>query len=354
MGFRFSKRIQILPGVRINFSKGGASLSVGPRGASVSLGKRGVYGNVGVPGTGLSWRERLDQPSGGSSSASGASRGRSALCMPETVTVRLVDDTVHFFNQDNGPLDASLLSTAKAAMKDEIQTFLKDRETARNDVIDSLRRLHHDIPVTTQTLRSSDMGKPKREQYPSQEAFMEALMTWNAARANGEVGADELADGLLQTLGDLQWPAETNIAISFHKGRLLLDVDLPEIEDMPTTRWKAVMTRLSLEEKPVSQKEVAGFYFDHVCSIIVRLIGHAMATSDAIRSVAVSAYTQRNTATGHVDDEYVAIVEVSRSAWDGIDRSQMASIDPHNLLRHFGAKIQANARGVLLVQTPLS
>src|SRR3546814_17275303 len=62
MGFRFSKRITLLPGVRMNLSKSGASLSVGPRGASVTMGKRGVYGNVGLPGSGLSYRERLDKP----------------------------------------------------------------------------------------------------------------------------------------------------------------------------------------------------------------------------------------------------------------------------------------------------
>ena len=62
MGFRFSKRITLLPGVRMNISKSGASLSVGPRGASVTMGNRGVYGNVGIPGSGLSYRERLDKP----------------------------------------------------------------------------------------------------------------------------------------------------------------------------------------------------------------------------------------------------------------------------------------------------
>ena len=64
MGFRFIRRVKILPGVRLNLSKSGVSLSAGVRGASVNLGKRGLYGNVSVPGTGLSYRERLDRPVG--------------------------------------------------------------------------------------------------------------------------------------------------------------------------------------------------------------------------------------------------------------------------------------------------
>jgi len=58
MGFRFQKRISILPGVRINLSKSGASASVGPRGADVNIGRHGVTTNAGIPGTGLSYRQK--------------------------------------------------------------------------------------------------------------------------------------------------------------------------------------------------------------------------------------------------------------------------------------------------------
>jgi hypothetical protein len=59
MGFRFQKRISILPGVRINLSKSGASASIGPRGADVNIGAGGITTNAGIPGTGLSYRSKL-------------------------------------------------------------------------------------------------------------------------------------------------------------------------------------------------------------------------------------------------------------------------------------------------------
>jgi len=59
MGFRFQKRISILPGVRINLSKSGISTSLGPRGADVNIGKDGVTANAGIPGTGLSYRQKV-------------------------------------------------------------------------------------------------------------------------------------------------------------------------------------------------------------------------------------------------------------------------------------------------------
>ena len=55
MGFRFSRRITLIPGVRLNISKSGVSTSIGGRGASVTVGKRGVRTTVGIPGTGLSY-----------------------------------------------------------------------------------------------------------------------------------------------------------------------------------------------------------------------------------------------------------------------------------------------------------
>jgi hypothetical protein len=53
MGFRFWRRIRIAPGVILNLSKSGGSLSFGPRGAKLTLGPRSKRVTVGFPGTGL-------------------------------------------------------------------------------------------------------------------------------------------------------------------------------------------------------------------------------------------------------------------------------------------------------------
>lgn len=53
MPFRFFRRVRIAPGVTINLSKSGPSVSVGPRGAKVTLGHGRVRRTVGLPGTGL-------------------------------------------------------------------------------------------------------------------------------------------------------------------------------------------------------------------------------------------------------------------------------------------------------------
>lgn len=61
MGWRFRKSFKILPGIRLNLGKKGISgATVGPRGLSASIGKLGIFKNIGIPGTGLSHRSKID------------------------------------------------------------------------------------------------------------------------------------------------------------------------------------------------------------------------------------------------------------------------------------------------------
>ena len=58
MGFlRFFRRIKIFPGLTLNLSKSGVSVSIGPRGFKWTIGPRGERVTVGLPGTGLSYTE---------------------------------------------------------------------------------------------------------------------------------------------------------------------------------------------------------------------------------------------------------------------------------------------------------
>src|SRR5260370_23332283 len=59
MGFRFYRGVSIIPGVRVNLSRRGPSLSIGHRGAWYTIGPRGRRVTLGLPGTGLYWTERI-------------------------------------------------------------------------------------------------------------------------------------------------------------------------------------------------------------------------------------------------------------------------------------------------------
>ena len=89
MGFRFRRSIKILPGLRVNLSGGGASVSVGARGFHYTVGSKGTRVTAGIPGTGLSWSEYAPH----AKSRSGAPRiaERSFQVEPATAVVEPVD-----------------------------------------------------------------------------------------------------------------------------------------------------------------------------------------------------------------------------------------------------------------------
>ncbi|WP_104470639.1 DUF4236 domain-containing protein [Acinetobacter indicus] len=60
MSFRFKKSIKIIPGIKLNISKNGLnSVTIGKPGASVNISKKGKQATVGIPGTGLSYSQKL-------------------------------------------------------------------------------------------------------------------------------------------------------------------------------------------------------------------------------------------------------------------------------------------------------
>src|SRR6188474_458154 len=54
MPIRFRRSFKIFPGVKVNVSKGGISVSIGKRGATLNFSKHGVRQTIGLPGSGLS------------------------------------------------------------------------------------------------------------------------------------------------------------------------------------------------------------------------------------------------------------------------------------------------------------
>ena len=62
--FRFYRRVSIFPGLSVNVSKSGPSLTVGMRGAHMTFGSKGIRKTVGIPGTGIYYTSHTGYYSG--------------------------------------------------------------------------------------------------------------------------------------------------------------------------------------------------------------------------------------------------------------------------------------------------
>jgi len=99
MGVRLFRRIRIAPGLSVNLSKGGLSLSGGVRGARVTVGRRGVRGTVGAPGTGVSYTETSG---GGGADSSTPAQGGGIGCGTILVLLIVLGFVVNQCSPSNG------------------------------------------------------------------------------------------------------------------------------------------------------------------------------------------------------------------------------------------------------------
>lgn len=378
MALRFRKSIKLAPGVRLNFSGSGASWTVGPRGASIGVGKRGTYLNTGIPGTGLSTSTRLSGAAPASASPS-ISRGP----QPSTtvkMTCGISEDGVLTFTDSSGnPMDERVVELAKKQNREAIQGLIQTKCDEINSRVEILGQLHYDTPdcKVVPQFRAPDFASPPLIQVtPKVPGFIDRLFKSRVARiedANGRTaqnyeaahaswlreknefdaqmtGRRNFVEKLIYTdvsameqfleesLQEINWPRETEVdfEVNDEGATVHLDVDLPELEDMPT-KLAAVPSRgLKLSVKEMSASKVQKLYSDHVHSIAFRLVGEVFASLPKSQLVKLSGYSQRRSkTTGQLSNEYLISVRVHRTDWQQMDFQGLRAIEAADALSRF-------------------
>lgn len=400
MAFRFRKSFTLAPGIRMSLSGGGTSFSFGPRGASVSVGKRGVFGNVGIPGTGLSARQKLS----GSDSGGGAAY-RQSSAVPQTVSVAISvgvrdDGEVYFENQAGEPLAEHMIRTARKQHGDTIAKLIQAKCDEVNAQIEAVGELHLDTPApddrptftaTRFEINSPVCPAPKQpsffgkffrrsrekveaENQRSLRQHEEAVAQWEREfESHSEAQAtqrtlieesiytkgDAMESYLESTLQQIVWPRETNVSTEIASGGrvVFVDVDLPEIEDMPNKTAGIPKRGLKLSVKEMSDTQVKRLYMRHVHGIAFRIIGETFASLPLVEQVVLSGFSQRrDKGTGRLDDEYLYSVKVCRQAWRSIEFSpaSLTELDVVEALSRFELRRAMTKTGIFKPITPFA
>lgn len=145
-------------------------------------------------------------------------------------------------------------------------------------------------------------------------------------------------------LKSITLPLEFSIDYEYdiNKGYLLVDLDLPEIEDMPRKKVSALSgARMSIKDK--TKKELNDDYVKCVCGLAFFFAGNLFNISTDIKKILISAYTQRmNQKTGNKDNEYVYSVLFDRHIFTGLN---VANIDPLSGFDNFDHIINVTSSG---------
>lgn len=362
------------------------SWTVGPRGASVNIGKRGAYLNAGIPGTGISARIPL------AAAANRTTRPQSALDRTTVqLTLELGDDGVlRYLDQDRRPVDEAFAAQARRQHGSAIRQFLEQKCAQLNESIEALATLHIDTPWPGDTPSYSPVPlaiarpilPPLRsigflarlipgrrnaievENCRRQEQYDAALRIYEAEQAalqlrNAELrklhsaamagNPEQMQQLLEQRLGEIIWPKETAVAVevSADGRQLSFDVDLPEIEHMPTKRAVLGTRAWDLSLRDSGEQAKRRLYVQHIHSIGFRLIGEAFAALPTVQNVVFSGYSQRlNRASGHIQDEYLYSVRVSRAEWSTLNFASLAAIDATEALSRFDMQRKMSSTGI--------
>ena len=176
MALRFLRRIRIAPGISLNLSKSGIGAYIGPRGVKVSAGRRGVYANVGLPGTGLAYREKLNKRGsrGATSSWAGAPSPGKALEQylktggSAVVRVRVEDGEVVITDDNGQPYDETERRVLRKYAGEGMRDLLQQACDRLNADLSALATVHLDTlpPRDTPVFQARAFPEPEPQRKP--------------------------------------------------------------------------------------------------------------------------------------------------------------------------------------------
>ena len=407
MGLRFRKSVKICKGVKMNFSKSGASLSLGGRGHSMNFGGCGIRATFGIPGTGLSYSTNLTSHHKKKSSShrgtTTISRSSSSVALPNQVQLKMSSDGKVEIQDGRGmPItNQSMIRKIKATdsyksmvqnleiqrqqkleeafneAKEENEKFIEihrlapqvDKENQYIQVMNNLKppvyiRKPYEVPYPSEemvreqlkheakeTIHGSlfSVGKLRKEYVETniQSRLNQAILGWTQAKeafeaqetenesienerysvefnANKQYMSDLIngeefvvCEAVESWISSCELPVEINVDYEWRpKDHLMyLDVDLPEIEDIPEEEVVRLASG-NLKEKKKTQATLKQEYVNLVFGLAIFISANVFNTSPAIHTIVISGYTQRRNKAGEVNDEYVYSIKFTRDIFE--------------------------------------
>jgi hypothetical protein len=314
------------------------------------------------------------------------------------VKITLDDEGKLSFEYNGSPAPDYLVSKAKREHGDEIRQMIADCCEKVNGRAKALAQIHIQTPPPTARVHFMARSFDKPQPLPpikqphgilgwvfknrasaidvqnnlAQDKYKKDLGDWNAQKeafATEEAERKEFLEHRILTdpsamethfenaLGDITWPRETHVSFELlDQGKsIVIDVDLPEVDQMPKTSWSLPAHSFRPTIKHVTENQVLKLYAEHTQGVGFRIIGEAFAVLPSLEKVTISGYTQRaNPATGVMQDEYVYSVRATRDAWSRINFNNLAALDVSEALAQFELRRNMTKNGGLQAIEPFA
>ena len=303
MSIRFRKSINLGPAFKINISKSGLSFTArvpGMKGLSLSTGSKGTYLNAGLPGTGLSSRTKL----------SGKGVGVSFRDIGEKIKGASGKGTEA--EGEEGKAAASPSKHAEA---------LPPEGPSLEETLMPYLTLHQKAP----TVGALDAGT-----------------------APDETAVEGATEGVLKKLCV---PYVFSASYEYDEGTqaLLLDIDLPEIEDIPDEEDEIGKAGKTVHRR-IPAADAHAHYATCVFSLCLYLAATIFSEVPSLAHIVCSGYTQRRDSKGDLKDVYIVSIRFEREGLAGRDLSQVA--DPETFCMGFENRCAKTSTGLFRKISP--
>lgn len=344
MGVRFRKSVKITKGMKVNFGKTGASLTVGTRGLHHTVhtsGKR--TSSIGIPGTGLSYVET----SGGGSGGRSKNRTHSSVSTAQiqgqqdaqyAKSREMVDDYNELIDQIRNIHDKCSAPVDWAALRDAPEPFgFWDMGPNESEVV---RAANETKPTLFGRLIP---GTDKKREQKLTDAINEArkkdqqiYLEWDQTRALAEHVLNGDIDSYFYVISEMH-PFEEILDFGSDFDAGTDDPGIMEVEFHAKTSKVVPNHVLSLTKtgKVSSKAMTKTMHFDiaqdYICSCVLR-VAREMFALLPIDRVAIHVVDTVADASGNESDETVLSVLIRREQLDGIN---FDLIDPSDTIETF-------------------
>lgn len=150
-------------------------------------------------------------------------------------------------------------------------------------------------------------------------------------RINGE--ENTINEVIERWINECTLPVEINIDYDYSQSdhTLLIDLDLPEIEDIPNIELVQLASG-NLKEKKKTQQKLRRDYATLVFGISIFVTANLMNLTPAIHKVILSGYTQRRDSSGNLNDDYILSIKFTRNTFE---QTSFRKIDPMEFCMQF-------------------
>ena len=130
--------------------------------------------------------------------------------------------------------------------------------------------------------------------------------------------SDALDECINNWVADNEFPLDFDIQFDQKGTTLYVDLDLPEIEDMLTTKLQVNASGI-IKEKDKSQKEIKQDYANCAFSLAIFFASNIFNVGLALETIVLSGYTQRRDEQGDLSDDYIYSIKFTRDEFTKFD-----------------------------------